>query len=133
MCAATLLSQYKMGRRTPECCQAYRDFMRVYMRTRRQTMRARLLPSEAAQLGLATEPGWSGVFTRAHYPGAYPNGARIVKIRLGPGDAHPIGARATVLGSVGHPALGVGYFVEWDDHPRVAVFVQADKIEPSDG
>jgi hypothetical protein len=74
-------------------------------------------------------PGWSGVFTRNQHSGAYPNGSRVVKVRTEKGDTHAIGARATVLGSIGHPEVGVGYFVEWDSDPRHAVFVMASKIK----
>lgn len=73
--------------------------------------------------------GYTGMFTRHQYDGAITNGTRVVKIQSEAGDAHPVGSLATVLGSVGHPGIGIGYFVEWDDQPRMAVFVAGVKIE----
>jgi hypothetical protein len=82
---------------------------------------------------LMTEPrehdGYFGVFTRDQSPLAkYSNGARIVKVRTEPRDGNPLGATGTVLGSIGHPEVGVGYFVEWDRMPRCAVFVADWKL-----
>lgn len=74
------------------------------------------------------EEGWLGLFTRHEQMGCWRNGTRIVKTMAEPGDTHPIGAKGTVLGSVYVPTQGVGYFVEWDDMPRVAVGVVAAKI-----
>jgi hypothetical protein len=73
-------------------------------------------------------PGWIGLFTTDTYPGALPNGTRIRKAVDLPGDAHRVGDEGTVLGSYGHPKVGWGYFVEWDDRPRIAVFVEARKV-----
>lgn len=74
-------------------------------------------------------PGYLGMFTRDQCPLAkYRNGARIVKVLAGPGDVHPVGSTGTVLGSMGHPEVGVGYFVEWDCKPRVAVFLAESKL-----
>jgi len=73
-------------------------------------------------------PGWLGMFTTDTYPGALPNGTRIVKVLDLEGDAHRVGDKGTVIGSMGHPKVGMGYFVEWDDAPRVAVFVETRKI-----
>jgi len=73
-------------------------------------------------------PGWLGLFTTDEYPGALPNGTRIIKVLMLQGDAHRPGAKGTVLGSMGHPQIGIGYFVEWDDTPKTAVFVEARKI-----
>jgi hypothetical protein len=76
-------------------------------------------------------PGWYGLFTRHQMPGAIRNGTRVVKVRTEAGDTHPVGSLATVLGSMGHPDVGIGYFVEWDARPRFAVLVVADKIAPA--
>jgi hypothetical protein len=76
-------------------------------------------------------PGWAGIHCRDQYPGAYTNGSRVVKVAGDAKDAHAIGTGATVLGSMGHPEVGIGYFVEWDATPRVAVFVAAVKIAPA--
>jgi hypothetical protein len=78
-------------------------------------------------------PGWFGLFTRDEYPGALRNGTRIVKVLTLPGDAHPVGTRGVVLGSMGHPEVGLGYFVEWETKTRVAVFVEANKIDAAPG
>lgn len=75
-------------------------------------------------------PGWTGVHTREQARGAIPNGTRVRKIATDAGDAHPIGALATILGSVQHPQHGVCYFVEWDAKPKTAVFVAGFKIAP---
>jgi hypothetical protein len=72
--------------------------------------------------------GWHGQFTTAQYPGALPNGTRVVKVAWEPGDTHSLRDRATVLGSMGHPEVGIGYFVEFDAHPKQAVFIIGTKI-----
>lgn len=81
---------------------------------------------------LGIYPGWAGAHTRDQAPGAIPNGTRVRKLKDDPGDLHPIGSEATVLGSIHHLAVGYGYFVEWDASPRTAVFVVPWKIEPVD-
>ena len=73
-------------------------------------------------------PGWIGQFTTAQYPGAIPNGTRVVKVGWEPGDAHSLRAKATILGSMGHPEVGIGYFVEFEEHPNQAVFIAGAKI-----
>jgi hypothetical protein len=60
--------------------------------------------------------------------GAYKPGTRVRKVVTEPGDTHPVGSLATVLSAVGHPELGIAYFVEWDAHPKLAVLVVAPKI-----
>jgi hypothetical protein len=77
-------------------------------------------------------PGWIGGHSREQVPGAIPNGTRVRKVKTEPVDTHPIGAEATVLGSIAieHPELGVAYFVEWDAKPKVAVLVVSWKIAP---
>jgi len=75
------------------------------------------------------EKGWLGTFTRYQTPDApFKNGTKIKKVFCEQGDAHPIGALGTVLGSVSAEAAGFGYFVEWQDRPNVAVFVIEKKI-----
>ena len=73
-------------------------------------------------------PGWRGVFTRARYPGAWPAGSEVVKANSEPGDSIADGTVGKVLGSIGHPDLGPGYFVEWAPAPRVAVFVRGTRL-----
>jgi hypothetical protein len=75
-------------------------------------------------------PGYIGVFTTHQDRLAkFPNGLRVIKIKMERGDANPIGTKGTVLGSIVHPDAGTGYFVEWDSMPKMAVFVVEWKIE----
>lgn len=91
------------------------------------------LPEELVRLlGIREEPGWTGPFSRKQFPGAIPNGSRIRKVSGEPGDAHTLGARGTVLGSIQPlPHLPYFYFVEWDDSPRIACGVLGAKIGPA--
>jgi hypothetical protein len=68
--------------------------------------------------------GWAGQFTTHEHPGALPNGMRIRKA------GNPTGSTGRILGSMAAPAVGIGYFVEWDHLPQTAVFIMARKIEP---
>jgi len=79
---------------------------------------------------IGPQPGYVGAFTRNQYPSAIPNGTRIVKVKVDrAGDVHPIGSKGVVLGSTGHPSLNdIGYFIEWDDSPRLATLVVGWKI-----
>jgi len=79
---------------------------------------------------LHEEPGWAGTFTRGEVDGALRNGTRVVKVTFDSKDAHHPGDLATVIGSFGVPEK-FGYFVEWDDMPRAAVFVEPRKIRPA--
>ena len=73
--------------------------------------------------------GYIGVFTREQYPGAWANGTRVAKIAEDkPREGTPLGTEGNVLGSIGHPELGILYFVEWDDKQHVAVAVSAWKV-----
>ena len=73
---------------------------------------------------LRVHEGYTGVFTREQSSQArYKNGSRVAKVRTEKGDTNPIGVTGTVLGSISHPGLGVGYFIEWDTLPRIVVFV----------
>jgi hypothetical protein len=80
-------------------------------------------------LHLRTEDGWRGVFTREQAPDAIENGTRIVKVKKDPDDARPIGTRGRVLGSIKVGDMPTGYFIEWDDMKRHAVFCIDWKIE----
>jgi hypothetical protein len=82
---------------------------------------------------LAEYPGWQGVHTREQALGALKNGTRVRKVATEPGDFHPIGSLATVLGSFSAGELGIGYFVAWDAAPHVAVLVGWPKIEQISG
>ena len=73
------------------------------------------------------------VFTSQQVEGALPNGTRVRKCAHEDGDAHKLGALATVIGSTG-PIIfrgrnTIGYFVEWDDMPGIPVGVVDYKIE----
>ena len=70
------------------------------------------------------EPGYVGAFTREQVPGALLNGTTVEKIATEKGDTHAIGEQAVVLGSINNPAkpaLGIMYFVEWNNLPGHAV------------
>lgn len=79
------------------------------------------------------QPGDVAVYTTDHAPGAFANDSRVRKTVFGPGDQHPVGSLATVLGSVGPFDAGrgreFGYFVIWDAMPGVPVFVRGGKLE----
>lgn len=79
---------------------------------------------------LHMEEGWLGMFTRDQVEGALANGTRIVKVKMDPGDARNVGATGTVLGSIRVPDMPIGYFIEWDQQSRHAVFCVEWKIEP---
>jgi hypothetical protein len=81
---------------------------------------------------LANEPGWVGMFTRAHADGALANGTRVTKVNSEPGDTRPDGVPGVVLGSISHPEVMDGimlYFIEWADAPRQAVGTVGFKVE----
>ena len=86
----------------------------------------------AAVYKVAPQPGYHGAFTRATAPGYLPNGTRVRKIAEDPGgDLTPLGTIGTVLGSMMHPSVGGGYFIEWDNAPKRAVFAIRWKVEPA--
>ena len=60
--------------------------------------------------------------------GAWLNGSRVKKIGSMPGDAHSDGARGTVRASLGPVRGEYGYFVEWDDVPRIPVFIRGNRL-----
>lgn len=80
------------------------------------------------ELEIKMHPGYQTMFTRQERKGMAKNGTRVFKCNVDPGDTRPIGAKGTVLGSFWHPSLGPAYFIEWDDKPRLAVFVLQWKI-----
>lgn len=77
--------------------------------------------------GLHTEQGWAGNFTRNQASGCIPNGTRIVKTLVESGDTHKLGDTGVVLGSIAAAGMS-GYFIEWDDRPKHAVFTCSHKI-----
>ena len=84
---------------------------------------------EKGMCGIGYHDGYRSAFTREQVPGAILNGTRIVKVKCEEGDTRLLGVKGAILGSVNHPPEGIGYFVEWDDAPKLAVFVIAWKIE----
>jgi hypothetical protein len=82
--------------------------------------------------GIQKHAGYIGMFTRRQAEGAIANGRRVEKVVSERGDTHPLGSRATVLGSVCLDGR-IFYFLEWDASPRVAVGVVAEKIHLVDG
>lgn len=95
----------------------------------------------AAKIGIGEHEGYTGAFTRAEVLGAYRNGTHVTKVGMDHGDKRPLGAQGVVLGSMDKGLVikgldnlhrdakhGLGYFVEWDDTPRMAVFIIAWKI-----
>jgi len=69
----------------------------------------------------ATKPGYIGHYIEGQADGAVPNGQRVVKVADEKGDAHTLGDTATVISSYAHPELGLMYFIEWDDRPKLIV------------
>lgn len=90
-----------------------------------------ITPEVAERIGLKSEPGWLGVFTRESYAGAFPNGTRVQKTESKSGDENPNGTVGKVLGSICFPEYDptIGYFVEWETSPKKAVFVIGSRIE----
>jgi hypothetical protein len=83
----------------------------------------------ADSLDIRNEDGWHGAFTRNSVRQAvFARGERIYKARHEPGDSTPVGTSGFVLGSIYLPEWGVGYFVEWSNRPRSAIFVVQAKI-----
>jgi hypothetical protein len=79
-------------------------------------------------MNLRSFPGYIGLHSRDEAPGAIPNGTKVRKVASKPDDIHQDGALATVLGSIHYPKVGFGYYVEWDSHPRIAVFVAGHRV-----
>jgi hypothetical protein len=82
---------------------------------------------------LQVYPGYVGLHTREQAPGAIANGTRVIKTKTEPGDGHPVGAQATVLGSIRSPpdlqhVAPYFYFVEWDADPKIVVGVISTKV-----
>lgn len=81
-------------------------------------------------LNIDFHEGYLSPFTRDQYPGAIENGARVAKlVRSDPTDITAPGTLGTVLGSIGAPGVGVAYFIEWDNRPRVAVLIRAGGVD----
>ena len=58
--------------------------------------------------------------------------SRVMKANSEPGDSHPNGTLGQVIGSIGHPTLGVAYFVEWDTERGVHVLLAEKNLaEPA--
>jgi hypothetical protein len=85
----------------------------------------------AEMLDIRHRDGWTNPFTRRQAPQAlYKNGSRVRKVREDEGgDVTPLGVEGEVLGSIWFPSAGAAYFVEWDNKPRVAMFIVESKIK----
>lgn len=100
------------------------------MSKRNKPMTVEMPGDIAVALNIHDHPGWVNPFTTNQAPeAAFTNGTRIVKAKHEPNDWTPLGTRGTVLGSIYDRKLGAAYFVEWDDKPKVAVFVVEGKVE----
>lgn len=79
-------------------------------------------------------PGMKGDFAPGHARGAMPNGMRAKKANSVGDDYHKDGDLATVLSSHGpidQDGVAIyGYFVEWDSHPGVPVFIGVREDRP---
>lgn len=80
--------------------------------------------------GIREHAGYLTPFTRQEARQAkFSNGARVTKAHEDvSGDVTKLGMQGTVLGSIHAPGIGTAYFVEWDDKPRIAIFVIEAKI-----
>lgn len=70
-----------------------------------------------------------GYAVREDARGAWIKGTRVRKTVTIGDDAHAIGARATIVGSMAADS-SLGYWVEFDDAADLFIFVRADRIEP---
>lgn len=101
---------------------------------KKKRIRIELLSERAEYLQnefhIGLEDGWIGVLTRDEAPQAkFKNGARIRKTINERGDLTPVGTGGRILGSIfSNVAGGVGYFIEWDDKPREAIFCIEGRI-----
>jgi hypothetical protein len=81
----------------------------------------------AREYGIEEHEGWIGPFSTRQVEGAIENGAKVVKIRSEKGDTHPVGSTGKVLGSISNGAM-LAYWVEWDAHPKHAIFIVGFKL-----
>jgi hypothetical protein len=78
---------------------------------------------------LVNYPGWTGQHTREEAERALKNGTRVRKIRLAPVGGASGRSTSNRAGFGDCPwGPGYGYFVEWDDQPREAVFIASDRL-----
>jgi hypothetical protein len=77
-------------------------------------------------------PGYDGAFSTGQAAGAIPNESRVWKTASRPGDTYPDGTPGTVMGSVGRPGVGIGYFVSFDPNPRQVVFMNGERLTDKD-
>lgn len=77
--------------------------------------------------------GETVIYSVAHAAGAFANESRVRKCKFFAGDQAPLGALATVVGSIGPldagPVMEYGYYVRWDADPEIPVFVRGCKLE----
>lgn len=80
---------------------------------------------------LTTDDELLGLFTRDEAIGAEKNGTIMEKINTHGNDAHKDGSRCRVIGSILDEDTNThGYFVVWDDRPKVACFIAGIRLRP---
>lgn len=76
---------------------------------------------------------------RNQAPGAWPKGARVVKVVFEEGDRHPLGSKGRVIASIGPLPESAdlpgkfGYFVVWDGDLDEPMFVIDLKLSLDEG
>lgn len=84
----------------------------------------------AALLGIQNHPGYLTPFCKNQAEGAWENGSRVVKDGNDPdGDVTPNGTKGKILGSLKTPDGIYGYFVEWDDKPKMPILCMEEKMK----
>lgn len=80
--------------------------------------------------GIKNHPGYLTPFCNNQAEGAWENGSCVVKHGSDAGgDLTPDGIKGTILGSLKVPELGYGYFVEWENKPKMAIFCVEEKMK----
>lgn len=83
----------------------------------------------AIQFGIQNHPGYLTSFSKNQAEGAWVNGSCVVKDGNDPGgDATPNGIKGEILGSL-KVAEKYGYFVEWENKPKMAIFCVEEKMK----
>jgi hypothetical protein len=84
----------------------------------------------AALLGIQDHPGYLLPFSENQAEGAWANGSCVVKNGSDPGgDLTPDGIKGKILGSLKTPDGRYGYFVEWDNKPKMPIFCVEEKMK----
>ncbi len=84
----------------------------------------------AAFFRIEEHPGYLTPFCKNQAEGAWENGSYIVKHGSDPGgDVTPDGIKGIILGSLKAPSGKYGYFVEWENKPKIAIFCAEEKMK----